>query len=252
MIDLPPPPKFWIPTKPAIIRAADPELLRRPQMDEATFPMPVFCPSGKPILTNPDSYSSGTDAASYNTGAKSIGTPGTRLIVVAAASYSFTGTVNTCTIDGSGMTSIVARLTNSRSRQLYAHIFALPWNNANTTATFVLGCSGTVTSIAMRIFNIMGLQSTTPTHTTTAGGGDGIWSTTCNLNFLQDGVGVAVTSLWDFSVPSATGLPNYNQMYIEWPKAMMWGDRMAAETGRALTFNHGGGTAATTVAASWR
>lgn len=175
MIDFTPPPALWMPPKPAIIRAADADLIRdwkRADVKKladvrASFPMPTFMPKGDLVITYVGSTAITTDLTTYTFSAQSFGASGKKLVVVGAASdfsASSTRTLSSFTIDGGGTEAVTRTFASGGS-----NITSLYY--LETTATsgdVVVTLSGSMLYCGISVWTITGYSSTTPVITNSA------------------------------------------------------------------------------------
>lgn len=156
LIDAPPPLKFWLPPKPAIIRSA-PDLIR-----PAT--LPGFMPIGSPVaaaagkvLTYRNYYLDASNNSTYTFTATDVGSAeATRRVIVGAHQYGGSVTLTSATIGGVSATEVTTDSANTaQTLLLIAHV------PTGTTADVVLTWSGSTSGSAVSVWTATGLSSDT-------------------------------------------------------------------------------------------
>jgi len=161
------PPKLWLPTKPAITRAAPP---RKGAGFVNIFPYGAKL-LGFPNATMVDSATINSSGTSFNFGTRNIGRPrGTSLVVVCAAPVKVDGatliTVSSSTIGGAAFDSslVVQRGLVSLSVTVAQLMKSTAADSANITIVTNTTCAGVV----MAVFRLNELTSITPDDNVTA------------------------------------------------------------------------------------
>lgn len=190
IFDLPPdPPKFWLPPKPAIIRATD----RKPREGVSFFVPPPFWlgDPGPPILDFTDSAAAvHGSSATYTFSNMNIGAATADRLVVAAISGRASGTnsfvYTAVTIGGSAATLHVA--SGSAAGITSPTCIASRVVPSGTTASIVVTSDGVIDGVGVAVYTIKNLISTTPVDSDAR---DALWLTLSgSVNRPADGVSI--------------------------------------------------------------
>lgn len=182
--DLPPePPKLWLPPKPAIIRPAERELIRRPSLARkllrgASGVLPTFSYIGQ--------QTSNSDLTTYTFAASDIGTADASRLVVVGVMGSNSSNIFSSGLIGGVSVSIVAQ---SRATCLISA--SVP---TGTTGDIELTFAGGQTRAVIGVWALYNLSSTTPIDTDANSNSDPTINTTrtSQLDMTADAIAVAV------------------------------------------------------------
>lgn len=170
MIHALPPPPLWMPPRPAIVRAVALPRLGWPASCRATFPFPLFCPKASaaagPTLSFVNSYVvTGDGLGNYSFASIPIGTAtATRQVfVILYASDPGTPAGPTYVQDGSG-NNYTAVAVNGQAFFATCGIYRRNITSGTTT-TLNVGWNNAPTRVALSVYVVDGLSSTTPTDT---------------------------------------------------------------------------------------
>ncbi len=166
MFDLPPePPKLWLPPKPAIIRPATPDLIRRPSLARKLLR------SSSAALDATVAFlqfaGSATDLTTYNFGTLGIGTPGgDRYIgmIVEGVMAAAARTASSVTVDGSSLAfagGAAGQSAASNLGRIEIWMGAVPSGNSTGNVTVVW--SGAMNNCKIAMFECHNIQSATAT-----------------------------------------------------------------------------------------
>jgi hypothetical protein len=158
MIDFTPPPKLWLPPKPAIIRAVSPEglsLIREARRrHKAMFPFPVFCPSSTRLMAY--------EGTAYNDSAASNTVHTISSVPIGAAASDRVVTVAVHIFDGGAGSRTVSSLTiGGVSATISKQV------NATTNSVVIASATvptGTTANVVVTLNATLTLGSTTSIH----------------------------------------------------------------------------------------
>jgi hypothetical protein len=245
------PPKIWTPPKPAIIRAADADLVRdwkradarRVQQEQrSTFPFPTFCPGNTIQSTFIDQYQSTADLTTYTFSSIVIPRAGMVIIAAAGRDNSTNRTISSVGFNGTITNTIGA--SGNRNPIAIGYIYQAA-GTYNLTVTF----GGQTPRCSAAVWLLENYVSATPISAVATSAGDStVTSRSATLDFNNNSIGFYFTmgtvSSWSAATEDDRGVAS--NTFVCARKIMP-----TAASGNVETATYTGSTIATICGASW-
>jgi len=250
------PPKFWLPPKPAIVRAASLELTKLAMPIMGTFAAASVnalrpkSPSNTLAISELAEVSNSSDLTTYNFTSYSFGDADADRVLIVACYLHHTSsarTANSMTVGGTSATEVIEQATAGGS-SASIWIVELP---TGTSGTISVTASGACQSCGIRALRVVGLSSTTAHDTAT----DTADPLDLGIDVPANGLVVAVGgSFGGGGSYTHSEIDEITDAIIESNQVWTVGYRAyaAAQTGLAVQLDHSTGTGTHTgVAASF-
>jgi hypothetical protein len=266
-LDLPPP--LWLPSRPAIIRAASPDLIPRIRptfelVDHRVLGLflPLFG-GGVANRTAGGTGNTGSDLTTYTFSSVSWGQArGNSKVIALMVAYSNTAanhTLNTITFGGaSGAIEVQEYAAGPVAVATVAAVCSI--TSTSQSGDIVATYNGGMNGASVYVYRLNNLVTVTPYATASATTGHSATGTTANTTINIPDVGILlVTAMTQQFTPSVTGVTSDATQVTEFSGPTPLGSSMAgsnqsmsSETNRAINASISSANVLTTAMASWQ